>query len=203
MGPFFIIVISAAEADSLCRAKAVVCEVLFACKPNTPTVSRWTSCVKSARFYLLANACYDLLSKSFNRVYSSKNRNSSDSTDSANETTSLVAAQELLGVPSSEATLYKRKLRYRSGKAAEWLASRRMTIDLAIAVLMSGPVDHLLGWIFHTQSEQLHELVPRMICLWFSWQVHVLMQGKCWMNTVSSLWLRITTNTIPCSFCNL
>lgn len=146
------------KKDSLRRAKAAICEVLFAAHPSTPAVSRWTSCVKSARVYLLANVGHGIMQQAFQRMYRPKKRKTNNDDPCLHDgEQAMVALKDLLALPSSDSAIFQRQLRYRSSRAADWLASRNMTIELAVGVLLSGPVDQLLGWVFATQSKELHK----------------------------------------------
>ena len=143
------------ELDSLARAKAAVAEVLFSRKPSIPAISRWTSCVKSSRFYFLANSCHRLLSESFQRLYPSS-RQSFDE-QAAKGSLVPVSEDELLCMPSSESALFQRKQRHRAKRAHGWLVSRSMTLEVAVATLLTSTADRLLFWIFSTQADQAHK----------------------------------------------
>lgn len=142
------------SADSLSRAKAAAIEILFGRRPTTPALSRWTACITSGRFYMLASCCHGLLNQAFQMLFPDR-----PAATGAGVAASMVAIHEseLLTLPSSEAALHERKQRHRSTKAYTWLTSRSMTLEVTVAVFVTTPLDILLQHIFVSQSFHLHK----------------------------------------------
>ena len=147
--------------DSKARAKAAIQEIIFGKRPTAPALSRWTACITTGRFYMLANCCHGILSRSFQMVFPS-NPSAAKSTSAAGHTGSdsgvvAISEEELLTLPSSEKALYERKQRHRASKAFAWLGSLSMTLEVTVAVFVTTPMDRLLHHIFMSHALRLHK----------------------------------------------
>ncbi len=142
------------------RQKAVIVflNVVLGARPTVPALSRWCKCAKTATWFYLADAIHKLLSLGYSRMYGQDRHQVQRRLNNA--VMDLQESIAPISTPSGDANSFlisdlpvPKILRARAWKSVSWVLGPNTLSELAIAVSVTRPAEHILHWLFHQQHE--------------------------------------------------